>query len=540
MKQAEKTQRNLHTCYIDYKKAFDSVPHSWLLKVLQIYKIDQQLQQFLKETMKNWRTRIHITTKTYKIATDLIKIKTGIFQGDSLSALWFCMSLNPLSNALNNTNYGYAIKTDNTTHHKINHLLYMDDIKLYGSNTTHITGILKIVENITTDIGMEFGMNKCKQLHIEKGRWITEDEPITLNNQILDNLEQNETYKYLGFQQNTRINHTQIKSHLKKQYTQRLQTLLKTKLNSKNLFKAINTYAIPILTYSFGIIKWSNTDLENMNITTRTQLTKYRNLHPNANKDRITIARDRGGRGLIDIHILHAKQIKSLRKYFHSKQTPLHKAIVIADKHHTPLNLAKQTQDNDEYDETQIYQQKIDTWKSKEIHSKHWYNVNKEEINKENTYKWLKNGQLFPETEGFMMAIQDQVIATKNYRKYIIKDNAIENDTCRKCHQTKETIDHIISGCKLMAGQEHVDRHNIAAKIIHQTIKQAYEISTNNIPYYNYTPETIIENENYMIYWDRTIHTDKTVIHNRPDITVQDKKEKTTYLIDISIPRNLE
>ncbi|CAH1114833.1 unnamed protein product [Psylliodes chrysocephalus] len=27
LKQAEKNQRNLYTCYIDYKKAFDSVPH---------------------------------------------------------------------------------------------------------------------------------------------------------------------------------------------------------------------------------------------------------------------------------------------------------------------------------------------------------------------------------------------------------------------------------------------------------------------------------------------------------------------------------
>ncbi|XP_015437850.1 PREDICTED: uncharacterized protein LOC107192997 [Dufourea novaeangliae] len=39
MKQAEEQQRNLHTCYIDYKKALDSVPHSWLQQTLEIYRI---------------------------------------------------------------------------------------------------------------------------------------------------------------------------------------------------------------------------------------------------------------------------------------------------------------------------------------------------------------------------------------------------------------------------------------------------------------------------------------------------------------------
>ena len=40
-----------------------------------------------------------------------------------------------------------------------------------------------------------------------------------------------------------------------------------------------------------------------------------------------------------------------------------------------------------------------------------------------NTLDSDRKGELFPETEGFLIAIQDQVIATKNYQKYIIKGN---------------------------------------------------------------------------------------------------------------------
>lgn len=38
-----------------------------------------------------------------------ISVKSGIFQGDSLSVLRFCIARNPLSSLLNKTNYGYKI-----------------------------------------------------------------------------------------------------------------------------------------------------------------------------------------------------------------------------------------------------------------------------------------------------------------------------------------------------------------------------------------------------------------------------------------------
>lgn len=107
--------------------------------------------------------------------------------------------------------------------------------------------------------------------------------------------------------------------------------------------------------YTFGIIKWSKTDLENIDIATRAHLTKCRKLHPNANKEKITIARNHGGRNLINVHALHTKQIKAVKKYFHNKQTSFHQATVIADQQYTPLNLTTQTHDSGEYDEIQFH-----------------------------------------------------------------------------------------------------------------------------------------------------------------------------------------
>jgi len=55
-------------------------------------------------------------------------------------------------------------------------------------------------------------------------------------------------------------------------------------------------------------------------------------------------------------------------------------------------------------------------------------------------------------------------------------------------------------------------------------------------PYYKYTPATVLENDNFKLYWNRSILTDKTIPFNRTDITFINKKTKNTCLVDIAVP----
>ena len=77
--------------------------------------------------MTTWKTRMRLQTENKVLETEDIKIQCGLFQGDSLSPLLFCICLIPLPGHLNRLNTGYE---DQTTKMKISHLLYMDDINL--------------------------------------------------------------------------------------------------------------------------------------------------------------------------------------------------------------------------------------------------------------------------------------------------------------------------------------------------------------------------------------------------------------------------
>jgi len=125
----------------------------------------------------------------------------------------------------------------------------------------------------------------------------------------------------------------------------------------------------------------------------------------------------------------------------------------------------------------------------------------------------LHKGDDDDDTEGFLTAIQDQVILTRNYKKYILK-RADTDEMCRRCGKESETIQHIRAACEQLAPTEYVKRHDGLAKIIHQKLAEAAELLDDRSPYYKYTPACLLENENFKQYWNCSILTDKTITFN--------------------------
>jgi hypothetical protein len=96
-----------------------------------------------------------------------IQIRGGIFQGDSVSPLFFCIALIPLTNELNRADCGYQV---HETEKKISHLLYVDDLKLLSRNENDLKNEIKIVQTINKDTNMNFGLEKCARICLKRSR----------------------------------------------------------------------------------------------------------------------------------------------------------------------------------------------------------------------------------------------------------------------------------------------------------------------------------------------------------------------------------
>jgi len=125
--------------------------------------------------------------------------------------------------------------------------------------------------------------------------------------------------------------------------------------------------------------------------------------------------------------------------------------------------------------------------------------------------------------------------ATRNCKKYILKQPNID-ELRRRCGKESETIQHITAACEQLAPTEYVKRHDGLAKVTHQKLAEAAELTEDKSPHYKYTPASVLENDSFKLYWKRSMLTDKTITFNRPDIIFMNKKTKNTFLIDIAVP----
>ena len=107
--------------------------------------------------------------------------------------------------------------------------------------------------------------------------------------------------------------------------------------------------------------------------------------------------------------------MKLLQTHFLNKQVTSyhHAAVVKADNRCTALDLVRANANELPTDED--YNNKVKgQWSQKALHGRHPYDLSQQYVDIEASNKWLTIADLFAETEGFLTAIQDQVILTRN------------------------------------------------------------------------------------------------------------------------------
>ena len=116
---------------------------------------------------------------------------------------------------------------------------------------------------------MEFGIEKCATLVMEKGK-IVKSVGIELpDGKVIKSLQEGESYKYLGILEADKFLEEKMKLNVLKEYIRRIRKVLKSKLNGGNLVHGVNTWAVSLLRYSAAFVSWRKSELQAIDRKTR-------------------------------------------------------------------------------------------------------------------------------------------------------------------------------------------------------------------------------------------------------------------------------
>ena len=308
-----------------------------------------------------------------------------------------------------------------------------------------------------------------QRYHSRKARKFQLRESHLNENQVKQHKDQAETYKYLGMEEEEGVKHYKMKVNIRKEYKRRIKLVLKSELNARNKIVAINTLAVPVILYSYGVIDWKVDEIQNLDRMTRKELCMNQMLAMKADVHRIYLPCQEGGRSLMDLErkykvTMIVPQAYMTNKYDvqiqavlrHQNSEALHSIPKEAGKY---LREAGTTDDmTNNHGKTVIWKAKQlklkykedfkkmvrDKWKEKAMHEKFPNYLDKDHVDLELSFEWMKHTGLKGETEGLITA-WNQALNTRYYGKHIIKQGT--TDRCRMYHTQPETVEHIISGC---------------------------------------------------------------------------------------------
>ena len=355
----------------------------------------------------------------------------------------------------------------------------------------------------------------------------------------------------MGLDESTSYDTEFNKEKMTKEYIRRIRKIWSSQLNGFNKIQATNSFAVPMVTYSFGIINWTKENLKQLNITTRKIMNINRSLNRRSDVDRLYVPRKLGGRGLRNLEDEYIAKIPALFKHLNlekSKNRFIDKtlenenmcmkdvATSIAKEYNIDLNNEDTPRKISSKIKSEIKLKRKQSWLNKPIHG--YLTKSNEEIpnlDKRYSWAWMQSNSLTSEVESYICTLQEQELFTNNRMKMHEKNPDKKRNIdakCRLCKEKEETVEHILTSCPKISSSLYLNqRHNYVGKLIYDKLLAKYEITNNN-----QQPMKIISNDKCEIWWDEKVILPNGIEHNKPDMILWNKNDKTCHIIEISVP----
>ena len=277
-----------------------------MIEAMKMVGIADNIVNLFENSKETWKTELIACNE----CLGEVDVRREIFQGVSFSPLPFVVVLIPLSIILNEKDLGYVTSRN----HKLNHLLFMDDLKLYAKSEKELNSLIQTVRIFFDDVGMVFGLEKCAVVVLKRGKMVR-----TEGIELPDGKRMREVsldgYKHLGVLQSDFVMNREMEEKVKSEYIRRVKRLLRSKLNGGNVIAGMNAWIVGIIRYGAGVLDWTKEELKSIDIKTRKLMTMNGSLHSRGNVGRLHLARKEGGRGLISCEECVNVEVQNLDKY---------------------------------------------------------------------------------------------------------------------------------------------------------------------------------------------------------------------------------
>ena len=220
--------------------------------------------------------------------------------------------------------------------------------------------------------------------------------------------------------------------------------------------------------YSAGTVDWKNSELHNMDRKTRKVLDMYQALYPRSYVDRLYLPRSEGGKGLLSLEECVNAEKWSLGQYL---KMNIDEWLRSAWKE----SLINKDEDPKMYRE-KTSKSGMEEWQSKPMHGQFLRQT--KDLSNNDSWQWLQRGKLKKDTEGLIMAAQDQALTTRYIQRAI--DGTNISSKCRKCNEKDEAINHNASECPALAQNQHKKRHDAMARAVHWNLCKKNQMPCSN------------------------------------------------------------
>ena len=453
---------------------------------------------------------------------------------------------------------------------KRTHSLFVDDLKVYQESHQALKIVNEIIVQASHDTGACYGVSKCAEIIFKNGKMVKGEGLQVLEERMKTmDPDENEIYKFLGIEQADGIRTKAVYERVKEEVAKRMKMIVKTELNDENLIKAINIKVIPVAAYVMNICKFNVSELKELNQIIKRKLRGRSMLGRQASDERLYLKREKGGRGLksmMDVYKETRLRVacyiaKSTNRWIEAawmRETMKEENAIVMESIKTMEEVGVRLRFED--DSIRLDEEVIEaereykaTWRKVKISLQKATEAKRIEIYKtkvqqsqfyqeqeEECHLWLKQN-LHGRKTSSIMTMLEQMVETRSWKA---ARGLTQDKRCRVCYERDETIEHLVAGCKVLANNEYLLRHNRALMIMAVAWAKEYELVSKDTVWYNERWErgTVMENDKGKLVWDFEFHLRKTTTARRPDLILEDKEKKKIWICDMACPqqRNIQ